>query len=250
MRLFRILLFVIGALLIADSAIVATLSNFNLGVILPAFFGVPLVLIALLLPHMDHGILRVLKWAAVIGYSLAGVIFLVCGILMGTAPKKAEQVEADALIVLGAAVHGDRVTWVLSNRLDTAADYLAAHPETVAVVSGGQGSGEDLPEAVAMKRYLVERKGILESRILVESESENTRENFAFSKALIERELGAGARVAFVTTDFHVFRAGRVARAAGLNAPGIASPDVWYIRINNLMRESVGICVYALRGQL
>jgi len=250
MLFLRIVLLVLGILLIADSAVIATLSNFNLGVILPAFFGVPLVLLALLLPRMDHGFLAVLKWAAVTGYAVAGVILLVCGILMATAAKRTQDVDADAVIVLGAAVHGDRVTWVLSNRLDTAADYLEAHPDAVAVVSGGKGSGETVAEGTAMKKYLIEQRGIEENRILAETASENTRENFAFSKELLERELGTGKRVAFVTTGFHVFRAGRVARTAGLDAVGIAAPDVWYIALNNFLRESVGICVYALRGQL
>lgn len=249
MRTFRIILAVIGTLLILDSLIVSLLSNFNLGVILPMFFGVPLVLLAILLPRMDHGILLVLKWAAVIGYSIAALIFLVCGILMTTAAKRADDVDADALIVLGAALHGDKVTWVLSNRLDTAADYLDAHPGCIAVLSGGQGSGEDMPEAVGMKRYLMEVRHIAEDRLYTEEQSTSTLENFRFSKELIESESGR-QKIAFVTTDFHVFRAGRVAKAAGLSAPGIAAPDVWYIRINNFMRECVGICVYALRGQL
>ena len=57
-----------------------------------------------------------------------------------------EPLEADAVIVLGAAVHGDRVTWVLSNRLDAAIAYLDAHPDAIAVVSGGQGAGETVTE--------------------------------------------------------------------------------------------------------
>ena len=249
MRAVRIILAVIGAFLILDSLIVSQLSNFNLGVILPMFFGVPLVLLAILLPRMDHGVLLVLKWAAVIGYSVACLIFLVCGILMANAAKRADEVDADALIVLGAALHGDKVTWVLSNRLDTAADYLETHPDCVAILSGGQGSGEDMPEAVGMKRYLTDVRHIAAERLYTEERSTSTLENFRFSRELIEETLGS-RRIAFVTTDFHVFRAGRVAKAAGLTAPGIASPDVWYIRINNIMRECVGICVYALRGQL
>ena len=68
-----------------------------------------------------------------------------------------------------------------------------------------------------MQKYLVERKGIDSSRILEEDRAENTRENFAFSKAMIEERLGADAKIAFVTTDFHVFRAGRVAKKAGIS---------------------------------
>ena len=250
MRILRIALLAVGILLIADTLIVSMLSNFNLGVILPAFFGIPLVLMAILLPQMKTGVLCFLKWAAVVGYAIAGTIFLVCGILMATAAKPASSVEADALIVLGAAVHGERVTWVLSNRLDTAADYLEQHPDAIAVVSGGQGNGEDIAEGVAMKKYLIERRGIAAERIFAEAESVNTRENFAFSKEIIDRELGPDAKIAFVTTDFHVFRAGKVAKAAGLDVKGIAAPDVWYIRINNFMRECVGICVYAIRGDI
>ncbi|MBR2842244.1 MAG: YdcF family protein [Lachnospiraceae bacterium] len=250
MRIFRLVLLVIGFLLIADTLIVSTLSNFNLGVVLPAFFGIPMVLIAILLPQMKTGILCILKWAAAAGYAIAGIIFLVCGILMASAAKPASSVEADAVIVLGAAVHGEKVTWVLSNRLDTAADYLNSHPDAIAVVSGGQGNGEDIPEGIAMKKYLMERRGIAEERILTEAEATNTRENFAFSKELIDREIGTDAKVAFVTTDFHVFRAGKVAKTTGLDAIGMAAPDVWYIRINNFMRECIGICVYAIRGDI
>ena len=48
---------------------------------------------------------------------------------------------------------------MLSNRLDTAYDYAAAHPDTVLVVSGGQGDGESVTEASAMAGYLI-RRGI------------------------------------------------------------------------------------------
>ena len=250
MKLFRIVCIVIGILLVLDTILVSMLSNFNLGVILPAILGVPLILLGVFMHHMNGGFWGVVKWFLLACYALGIVFLIVTGVLMGTAAKRADKVYADALIVLGAAVHGDRVTWVLSNRLDTAADYLTAHPDAVCVVSGGQGDGESVTEASAMQKYLVERKGIDSSRILEEDRAENTRENFAFSKAMIEERLGADAKIAFVTTDFHVFRAGRVAKKAGIDAPGIAAPDVWYIRINNFLRECVGIAVYGLRGDI
>ena len=250
MKLLRILCIIVGAFLVLDTIAVSMLSNYNLGVILPAILGVPLLLLGVFLHHMDNGFLAFVKWFLLICYALGAVFLIVMGVLMGTAAKRADKVDADALIVLGAAVHGDRVTWVLSNRLDTAADYLQTHPDTVCVVSGGKGSGEDVTEASAMQKYLIERRGIDAKRILVEDRAESTRENFLFSKEIIARELGTDAKAAFVTTDFHVFRAGRVAKKAGINAPGVAAPDVWYIRINNFLRECVGITVYALRGDI
>ena len=250
MKVLRIICIALGAFLVLDTLIVSALSNFNLGVILPAILGLPLLLLGVFIHHMEHGFPAFVKWFLLGCYALGTVILLVMGILMGSASKRADKVNADALIVLGAAVHGDRVTWVLSNRLDTAADYLIAHPDAICVVSGGQGSGETVSEASAMKKYLVERKGIDPDRILVEDKATSTLENFSFSKALIDEACGEDAAIAFVTTDFHVFRAGRTAKKAGIDAVGIAAPDVWYIRINNFLRECVGIIVYGLRGNL
>ncbi len=250
MKVLRVICILLGAFLVLDTIIVLNLSNYNLGVILPAVLGLPLLLLGVFMHHMDHGFLAFVKWALLCCYALGTVFLVVLGILMGTAAKRADKVDADAVIVLGAAVHGDRVTWVLSNRLDTAADWLAAHPDAVCVVSGGQGDGESVTEASAMQKYLIERKGVDPARILVEDKAENTRENFAFSKALIDERLGSDAKIAFVTTDFHVFRAGRVAKKAGISAVGVAAPDVWYIRINNFLRECVGIVVYGVRGDI
>jgi uncharacterized SAM-binding protein YcdF (DUF218 family) len=250
MKVLRIVCILLGAILVLDTIVVSMLSNFNLGVILPAILGVPLLLLGVFMHHTDHGFLAFVKWFLLGCYALGTVYLIVLGVFMGTAAKRADKVDADALIVLGAAVHGDRVTWVLSNRLDTAADYLEAHPDALCVVTGGQGDGESVSEASAMQKYLVERKGIDPARILVEDRATSTLENFRFSKVLIEQKLGKDARIAFVTTDFHVFRAGRVAKKAGLDAVGIAAPDVWYIKFNNFLRECVGITVYGLRGDM
>jgi uncharacterized SAM-binding protein YcdF (DUF218 family) len=240
---------ILGVVLIVETLIISTLSNYNLGVILPAFFGVPLVFLALVLPKMNKGFLLILKWLIAFCYAVAIGIFLVCGFLMTRAASEGERVEADAVIVLGAAVHGDKVTWVLENRLNTAMEYMKEHPAAICVVSGGQGAGETVTEASAMKKYMVER-GMDESRIYAEEKAKNTKENFAYSKQIIDEVVGNNARIAFVTTNFHVYRAGQVAREQGVNVVGIAADDVWYLRLNNFLRECVGICVYALRGDI
>ena len=247
MKLFRILCLVVGGFLVLDTIVVCCLSNYNLGVILPAVLGAPLLLLGLFWPHMDAGFLLFLRRFLLVCYGLGCLFLLFLGSLMLRAIDRGEHGDYDALIVLGAAVHGDRVTWVLSNRLDTAYDYAVEHPKTVLVVSGGQGDGESVTEASAMAGYLT-RRGLDPSRILLEDRAESTAENFAFSKAIIDETLGPDASIGFVTTRFHVFRAGAVARKGGIAARGLGAPDVWYIALNNFLRECVGICWYTLKG--
>ena len=247
MKLLRILCLAVGGFLVLDTLIVCCLSNYNLGVILPAILGLPLLLLGLFWPHMDAGFWLFLRRLVLVCYGLGCLFLLFLGSLMLRAIDRGEHDDYDALIVLGAAVHGDRVTWVLSNRLDTAYDYAVAHPNTVLVVSGGQGDGESVTEASAMAGYLV-RRGIDQSRILLEEKATSTAENFAFSKKIIDEQLDKDASIGFVTTRFHVYRAGRVALKGGIPARGLGAPDVWYIALNNFLRECVGICWYTVKG--
>ncbi len=46
-------------------------------------------------------------------------------------------------------------------------------------MSGGQGPGEEIPEAAAMAKY-GEEKGISKQDIIVEDKSKTTRQNLAF----------------------------------------------------------------------
>ena len=98
-----------------------------------------------------------------------------------------------------------------------------------------------------MAGYLI-RRGIAPDRILQEDRATSTAENFAFSQKIIDERLGQDASIGFVTTRFHVFRAGRVAQKAGIAARGLGAPDVWYLAINNFLRECVGICWYTVKG--
>ena len=126
---------------------------------------------------------------------------------------------ADAVIVLGAGVNGTVPSLALSTRIDAAAEYLSRHPQTPAVLSGGQGPGEELTEAQAMYSALTAR-GIDGGRLLLEERSTSTAENFAFSAALL-REAGfdtENGTFAVVTNDFHCVRARLLARRTGLDA--------------------------------
>ena len=68
-----------------------------------------------------------------------------------------------------------------------------------------------------MKKWFIEN-GIDEGRIIVEDKSKSTFENFSFSKEKIRASLGKDDfKAVFVTNDFHVFRAERLAKLAGIS---------------------------------
>lgn len=149
----------------------------------------------------------------------------------------------DAVIVLGAGVNGETPSAALQTRIEAAAAYLEQHPDVPAVLSGGQGSGEDITEAEAMRRALT-AEGIPEDRLLLEEASTSTAENFAFSIELLE-ERGVDmdkACIAVVTNDFHIFRAQLIARRAGLHTIGVPAELPWrLLTANYYVREAFAL---------
>ena len=89
--------------------------------------------------------------------------------------------------------------------------YLEENPRTRAVLSGGQGQGEQISEAEAMYRYLTEH-GIDGSRLILEDRSTNTKENLDFS---LEKIGTLDASIGIVTNHFHVFRGVAIGRKCG-----------------------------------
>ena len=151
--------------------------------------------------------------------------------------------EADVIIILGAGLYGEIPSNILTSRLDAGVEYLRTHNDVTIVVSGGQGNGETISEAEAMRRYLV-RRGVSESSILKEEKSTSTRENLSFSAAMLE-ETGRtpeNTQIAIVTNEFHLFRAKRVADTMGFAAGGIPAKTPYLSsRILYQCREAVAL---------
>ena len=139
----------------------------------------------------------------------------------------------DYVIVLGAHVRASGPSRALALRLDKAYEYALEHPDTLIIVSGGQGSNEPCTESSAMKEYLME-KGIPGERILEESASTNTRENLIFSRELIPKD----ASVGIISNGFHICRALHLARTLGYeNLGGIPAKSDLATQPTNLLRE-------------
>lgn len=146
------------------------------------------------------------------------------------------------LIVLGCKVNGETPSIMLEGRLNSAYKYLAEHPNTVCILSGGQGNDEYITEAEAMKRYLVS-KGIDEDRLIKEEKSINTDENIRFSKQIIE-ENSLPNNIVIATDGFHQMRAGITADKYGLTPYSASSVTVWYLFPTYYVRELYGLMKY------
>lgn len=124
------------------------------------------------------------------------------------------------LIVLGCRVKGDIPSIALQKRVDSAYFYLLSNPQSIAILSGGQGKDESLSEALCMKQMLTER-GISAGRLFLEDKSTSTYENIRFSMKYVE-ELGAD-EIAVATSEYHQKRAKLICKRFGLTAYSVSS---------------------------
>jgi len=237
----RLCLLACGAILLVWGFSVWQITNFNLGNVLMLMLGAGLSLLGLLLPRLP-------RWfTALIALGLTLLLSL-CAFLFAFSRADSGIADTDAAIVLGAGLRGENVSLTLKKRLDRAIDYAQSCPDALIVVSGGQGAGESIPEAEAMSRYLIAH-GIAGERIIKEAASTSTRENFRFSKVLLDELLKPGYRITYITTDFHAYRAGLLAREEGFEEPArLCSTLHWYLYPANYLRESLAVCKTWLIG--
>ena len=194
--------------------------------------------------------------AAVIHYLMnvyaAFIVYLEC-VLFGTiimgivSAKHIPRYDKDYMIILGSRIKSDgTLTPLLRSRVDKAVEFAGIQEERTGkapalVVSGGKGEDEVTSEAEAMKEYLLSCR-IDEDRILTENRSKSTDENIRFSAELIRKENG-NAKMAFSTTNYHVFRTGVIAAEQGFDMEGIGANTKTYFWINAFIREFIATLV-------
>ncbi len=227
----RTLLLVAGLALTGNAGWLALTANLTIGTGLTAVLGLGLVSWAVWFARVGRG-LTVTAIAGLFGF--AGL----AAFLVGFGSQPSATGTEDAVIVLGAAVHGSEPSRTLIGRLDAALAYRQTNPGALIVVSGGQGAQENLPEGVAMADYLI-AQGVPSSAVVVEDRATSTEENLAFSRTLLDVRLKPGYRVVLVTDDFHVYRASRIARAAGLETTWVGRATPWYFWAANFLREDL-----------
>ncbi len=210
-----------------------------------AFFAAALVAVILFVTSFLHE--KNEEAETTIKKVLFFLVFTFCLILAITeviiiSDNKTSAAGEQYAVVLGAGVNGETPSHILDYRIDAAAEYLEKYPETVCIVSGSRGPGEDITEAECMYRELTAR-GIDGGRIIMEDRSHNTEENIRNSMEIME-ELSGGEDYSFaiVTSDFHLCRARTIAFRLGEEASGVsAATKLPALAASNYFREAFGV---------
>lgn len=204
-------------------------------------------LLALLIPKYKP--LRIVRTVLTVCVCLG---LLVVGITEGLIIKASlgqPEKRCEYMIVLGCMVRDDGPSVSLQNRIDAAYDYLTAHPDVIAVVSGGQGKDEPMTEARCMYDHLV-AMGIDPDRVWMEEQATSTWTNLQYSLALIEDKTGQRpSSVGLLSSEYHLFRASLQAKSLGLETVGIpAKTTLPSQALNHFLREIAGVWHYILLG--
>ena len=225
-----------GALLLGNGLLMSLIANFNIGLVPVYGLGAVLTLYGVFFDKIK----KRLALDIILGVGLTVLIAFGSFIGVYGGNDTADYTE-QTVIVLGCGIRGERVSVGLAKRLDKAYEYHTKNPDAVIIVSGGQGPQEDIPEALAMKRYLV-AKGVPEEKIIMEDKSTSTITNFRNSYAIMTEKGMSTSSVVFVTNAYHVYRSSYYAKDEGfLEISHLGTDIIWYTVPMNYMREMLAV---------
>lgn len=147
------------------------------------------------------------------------ISFIIIEILINQG-KKEDEFSADVLIVLGAGVNYDTVSYSFRSRLDRTYEYLIENPDCIVITTGGLSSEDKYSEGYAGMQYLL-YKGIEKERIFYEETSKNTYQNILNAKELLPEDFNGTSAV--VSSGYHLFRARKLMELFELDSNALAS---------------------------
>lgn len=246
MKILEYILIFTGAVLLFIFSSTALAGIFNIGNIVGIAFAIILLLLGFFLERLIKLVKNIWRKKAMraVFISLSSVItavllcfFIALGATVGASSNNAFKNET--VIILGCAVYGETPSSMLSSRVNIAYEYMKENPDTVAVLSGGQGKDEDISEAECMKRILI-KKGIDGNRLFIEDKSTNTNQNIEFSAKIIQ-ENRLSKNVVIATSDFHLKRSTMIAEKNGLSPQRLSAKTLGFSLPVFYVRDTLGV---------
>ena len=190
-----------------------------------------------------------MKWLAATGLAL--VLWLsAVATWIAVGPVEDPERRAEAAIVLGAAVTGDRPSPVFAARIDHAIDLY--HEERVdRIVMTGARSAEDAVSESAAGRAYAMTAGVPREAIHIEEVSQTTLGNLREARKVMRRE---GITSALLVSDpLHLRRAMAMAHSLNIDAKPSPTPHTryrsWRTQAPFLLRETYFLHHFWIFGQ-
>ncbi len=156
--------------------------------------------------------------------------------------------QADAAVVLGAAVWTADVSPVFRERINHAINLYRGGQVRKLIFTGGQGNPGEPTESAAARDYALQ-SGVPASDILIEEKSHTTYENILYAKQLADTH--GIKKVLIVSDPLHMKRAMAMAADVGLAADPSPTPSTRYqgvkSQIGLLAHETYYYVGYLLR---
>lgn len=210
------------------------------------------IIVYLLLDLLGRHAKRSAKIMRLVFSTICGLLLVAAtftGVQITAAASSAPAQNCDYLIILGCAVNGDEPSQMLQYRLDAAYDYMIKNPNAQCVVSGGLGDGDQLTEAQCMYNELT-AMGIEPNRIWLEEKATSTTENISNSLAILKEKNGSiPDNIAVLSSEFHLFRAGKIAADLGVDVQTVNAKTVRKeLLLNYFIREILAVWKYEIFG--
>lgn len=143
--------------------------------------------------------------------------------------------KVDAVIVLGAKVSKEKLSYVLEDRLVSGINIIYANKAQAILLSGDHGRKE-YDEVNSMRKYILRRNfNIQKEQIFMDHAGFDTYDSMFRAKEIFDIKSAI-----IVTQDFHINRSVYIARNLGIEAYGFSVNEEMYkesIRLNWRFRE-------------
>ncbi len=237
-RLFIKLCLLVGLLCLMGTLILSLAYGFTVGNAISLSIGLFFIGFYFAYPKLSAFWRQLTNVTLLVGTLIIVGMFVFIGV---NGLKNTVKFNEDCVLVLGCGIRGKTVLPTLQLRLDKCVEYLQQNPSALVIVSGGQGRNEAVSEAEAMKRYLVS-KGVRTEQIIEESRSHNTKQNFQYSKELMDNYFSSKPySVACITSNYHAYRARKLSETVGLSVAQYSSESRWYLYPSAYFREMLSV---------